>query len=142
MEPNAQSNPLSGLHKQKLYCLILAGVGLIALLLPWRTISGFSVASLIALLGVGGIVAATFMGDKTKPYEGQTRMIALASFAAIALAAILVIATKVGVAGARGYKISTSPGMGLFLGIAVAAAGLLYLMGIIKIPEKPTGPKP
>ena len=139
---------MENFHKQKLYCLILAGACLIAMLLPWRTIRGFSVASgfhglgLIALLGVAGIVIASFMGDKTKPYEGQSRLIALASFAAIALAAILVIATRLGMAGARGYKISTSPGMGLFLGIAVAAAGLLYLMGIIKIPEKPAAPRP
>ena len=136
------------LHKQKLYCLILAGAGLIAMLLPWRTISGISVASgfhglgLVALLGVAGIVAASFMGDKTKPYEGQTRSIALASFATIALAAILVIATRVSYGTYGGPRISTSPGIGLFLGISIAAAGILYLMGIIKKPEKPAAPKP
>lgn len=135
------------LHKQKLYCLILAGVGLIAMLLPWRTISGFNVATgfhglgYIALLGIAGIAIATFMGDKTKEYEGQTKMIALGSFAVIALAAVLVIATKVSYGSFRGPKISTSPGMGLFLAIAVAAAGLLFLMGIIKIPQKPAAPK-
>lgn len=138
MEQNSASNPLAGLHKQKLYSLILAGAGLISLLLPWRTIRGFTVANgfnglgLIALLGVVGILVAIFMGDKTKPFEGQMKQVALGSFGAIILAGILIIVTK---ASYGGYKISTSPGIGAFLGLAVGAAGLLFLMGIIKVPE-------
>ena len=137
MEQNTQ-NPLAGLHKQKLYVLIAAGVGLIALLLPWRTIGGFKAATgfnglgLISLLGVVGVIVATFMGDKSKPFAGQTKQIALGSFGAIALGAILVLVTK---ASFRGYKIPTNPGLGAFIAIAVGVAGLLFLMGIIKVPD-------
>lgn len=144
MEQNAQSNPLAGLHKQKLYSLILAGAGLLALILPWRTIRGFNVGNgfnglgLIALLGVVGILVAIFMGDKTKPFEGQTKQIAMGAFGAIILAAVLVMVTKASYAG---YKVATSPGVGAFLGAAVGLAGLLFLLGIIKVPEKPAPPK-
>lgn len=132
------------LHKQKLYTLIIAGVGLISLILPWRTIRGFKVATgfnglgLIALLGVIGVIVAVFMSDKTKPFEGQSKQIALGSFGLIALGAVLVLVTK---ASYMGYKISTSPGFGAFIAIAVGAVGALFLMGIIKAPEKPAAPK-
>ena len=129
---------LLGLNKQKLYALIAAGAGLISLILPWRTVRGFTVANgfnglgLIALLGVVGVAVAVFMGDKSKPFEGQMKQIALGSFAGIAVAALLVMLTKVSYAG---FKVPTSPGIGAFLAIAVGVAGVLFLLGIVKIPD-------
>src|SRR5258708_6289509 len=88
-------------HKQKLYALIAAGVGLIACFLPWwktPTIYGFGGYSINGLHDLGiisflGFIAAgvvTFvMGDKTKPFEGQQKMIAAACFAGAALFALI-----------------------------------------------------
>jgi hypothetical protein len=151
MEQNAQSNPLAGLHKQKLYCLIAAGVGLIALLLPWITIGGFAYRKgfdswgFLAVAGVAGVIAASFLGDKTKPYEGQFKQIALGSFAAIALAGVITFLTKNSIGGGRrgiGYgdiEVNMGrfikPGFGVWLAILVGVAGVLFLMGIIKIPD-------
>ena len=135
-------------HKQKLYCLIIAGVGLISLFLAWKVAqggrrmdegfgfsyskNGFSGMGLIAVLGIVGVIAASFMGDKTKAYEGQSKQIALGSFGAIALGAVLSLVTKMKILG---YPVPSNPGIGAFLAIAVGAAGLLFLMGIVKIPD-------
>jgi hypothetical protein len=139
MEQNSASNPLAGLNKQKLYCLIFAGVGLISLLLPWRTWGGLTIKNglsgmgLIALLGVIGVIVATFfMGDKSKPYEGQTKQIALGSFAAIAAGAVLTLVTKLSVGG---YSAKTNAGLGVWLAIAAGALGILFLLGIVKVPK-------
>lgn len=139
MEQNTQSNLFDGMNKQRLYSLIGAGAGLISLILPWRTLGGFTVANgfnglgIIALLGVVGVAVATFMGDKTKPYEGQTKQIAMGSFGAIALGGLLTLLTKASIGG--GIKMSTSPGIGLFLALAVGVLGILFIMGIVKIPD-------
>jgi hypothetical protein len=149
------------LHKQKLFCLIAAGVGFIALLLPWLTYGipllppfrkGFESWGLLALAGVAGVVAASLLGDKTKPFEGQFKLLALGSFAAIALAGILTLATKNSIGRSGGYgrnkyfdleDISDEiglgralkPGFGVWLAIIVGIAGILLLMDIIKIPD-------
>src|SRR5262245_23357538 len=101
MEQNAQSNPLTGMHKQKLYALIAAGAGFVSLLLPWRTIpifgsvsNGFNGVGILALLGVIGVIVASFMGDKTKEYDENSKKIAMGSFGAIALGALLTLVTK------------------------------------------------
>ena len=135
MEQNPQTNPLATLHKQKLYSLIAAGAGLISLLLPWRTFLGITVANgfngvgIIALLGVIGVVVACFfMGDKTQAFDDNSKKIAMGSFGAIALAAILTLVT-------RYHGASTSAGVGVWLAIIVGVAGLGFLMGMIKIPD-------
>src|SRR5437868_3941772 len=99
MEPNQQTNPLAGLAKQKLYSLIVAGVGLITLFLPWLTVryGGYGGASinglhswgLVALLGVGAVAAACFMGDRTKDFDANGKKIAMGGFGAMALGALL-----------------------------------------------------
>ncbi len=145
------------LHKQKLYALIFAGVALIALILPWATAkggmgmgggssNGLRSWGFVALLGIIGVVAATFLGDKTKAFEGQFRQIALASFAAIAGGALIyLLRLLMGSKSYMGYKIKfsqiASPGFGLFICLLAGAAGLLFLMGLIKMPEKPAAPK-
>jgi ABC-type enterochelin transport system permease subunit len=136
MEQNSQSNPLAGLHKQKLYALILAAVGVISCILPWWNVSygGLSLGSINGLHGLGwiaflGFIAAgvvTFvMGDKTKPYEGQERLIAAACLGgagAIALIQFL-----------RQTKFAS---FGIFLAIIAGVLGALWVWGIVKMPEK------
>jgi hypothetical protein len=140
MEQNSATNPLAGLHKQKMYCLIGAGIALIAIFLPWMVakggygynVNGLKSWGLISLLGVIGVIAACFMSDKSKPFEGQTRQIALGSFGAIALGALLFL-LRILTAGAVSRYFS--PGLGLFLALIVGVVGLLFLMGKVKIPD-------
>ncbi len=147
MAQNAQSNPLAGLHKQKMYSLIFAAIALISLLLPWATAKGFGGSQnglkgwgLLALIGVGGAIAACFMGDKTKPFEGQTRQIALGSFGAIGGAGLIyLLRIMLGSKSYMGTKIKfsdvMSPGFGLFIALAIGVLGVLFLLGMVKPPK-------
>lgn len=127
-------------HKQKLYALIAAGAALVALLLPWAKVSygGFGGGSdnglrgegLISLLGIIAVAVAAFMGDKTKMFEGNFKNIALGGFGAIILGAVIAF-INVGSKGAGIVK----PGFGIYLAILIGVAGLLFLLGVIKIPD-------
>lgn len=139
-----QSNPFSNLHKQRLYALIVAGVGFISLLLAWRTTmgytitNGFSGVGVISLLGVIGAIIASFLGDKTKEYDQNTKMIALASFGAIALGALLTLVTKY-------HGVPTGAGIGVWLALIAGIAGLAWVYGLVKLPppaQKPPTPPP
>ncbi|MEO7394368.1 MAG: hypothetical protein ABIU11_05450 [Chitinophagaceae bacterium] len=127
-------------HKQKLYSLIIGGVALISLLLPWMTFSyggfgggstnGFGSWGILALLGVGAVGVASFMGDKAKEYDATMKKVALGGFGAIGIAAILYF-IRISSAGGGLLK----PGLGLWLSLLAGAAGLLFLLGIIKLPD-------
>ncbi len=113
-----------GFHKSKLYSLILAALALISLLLPWISVSaggfggtsknGFGGWGLLALIGVGVVVASCFMGDRTKAY----------------LIRVLTIG-----GGKYGGFVKVSPGFGLFIGLAAGVIGLLLLLGMVKVPK-------
>ena len=142
-------------HKQKMYALIVAAVGLISLFLPWATVSlgGFGGGSVngmrgwgfLALLGVGAVAVASFMEDKTKPYAGNFKMIAMGGFGLMALAGVITfirLSTAKGNGGElAGYGVST--GFGVYLCIIAGAVGLLWVAGLIKIPDNkpPTPPQ-
>jgi hypothetical protein len=136
MEQNSASNPLAGLHKQKLYALIVAGIGVISCILPWWRISygGFGGVSInglhelgwISFLGFIGAGVVTFvMGDKTKPYDGQEKMYAAACFAAAGAIALI-----------QFLRQTKFVSFGLFLAIAAGVVGALWVWGIVKMPEK------
>lgn len=130
-------------HKQKLYSLIMAGAALVALILPWAKVSfgGYGGASVnglhgegfITLLGVAGVVAACFMGNKAVSFEGNSRNIALGGFAAIIAGAVIAF---INISGKGGLGVKA--GIGLWLAIAAGVVGLLFLLGVIKFPD----PKP
>ncbi len=144
------------LHKQKLYALIIAGVGLIALFLPWATVSvrgfggggsvnGLKGWGLLALLGVAAVAIASLMEDKTKEYVGNMKMIAMGGFGAMALAGVITfirLSSAKGSGGALDYGggIKVSAGLGLFLCVIAGVVGLLFVMGIVKMPNKPATP--
>ena len=138
------------LHKQKLYAVIVAAVGLLAMFLPWWKVSfggyggfgggGYSINGMheIGLLAFVGFVAAgvvTFvMGDRSKPYDGQVKMIAAASFGVAALIAIIQFARQ-----------SKFTSFGLYLAIIAGIAGavIVYMMkpeqfGASKPPTPPS----
>ena len=128
------------LHKQKLYALIVAAIGVISCILPWwklsyggggfgglsYSINGLHELGWLTFLGFIGAGVVTFvMGDKTKDYEGQEKMIAAACF---------------GVAGAialiQFLRQTKYVSFGIFLAIAAGVLGALWVMGMVKIPEK------
>lgn len=132
------------LHKQKLYALIVAGVGLIAMFLPWWKISyggygGFGGVSingmheigLLAFVGFVGAGIVTFvMGDKSKPYDGQVKMIAAACFGVAALICIIQFARQ-----------SKFTSFGLYLAILAGIAGAVIVY-VMKPEQFKTGAKP
>lgn len=135
-----------GFHKSKLYSLILAGVALISLLLPWITVSagGFGGASkngfggwgLLVLIGIGLVAAACFMGNKALAFDDMGRKLVLGGFGAIAAgAAIYLIRIFTMGGGKYGGIVKVSPGFGLFLGLVAGAIGLLLQLGMIKVPK-------
>jgi len=147
------------LHKQKLYALIIAGVALIALFLPWATVSvrgygygggstnGLKGWGLLAVAGIAAVAVASFMEDKTKEYMGQMKMIAMGGFGAVILAGVITFIRLSSAKGKGGEldfggAVKVSAGLGLFLCIAAGVIGLLFVMGIVKMPQKPAAPKP
>ncbi|MFN8291070.1 MAG: hypothetical protein U0U70_12505 [Chitinophagaceae bacterium] len=136
-------------HKQKLYSLILAGVVIISMLLPWFSVraaggfggfgvskNGFGSWGLLALIGAGVVVAACFMGDKAKQFDDMGKKMALGGFGAVALGSVIYLIRILTVGGGRyGGMVKASPGIGLFLGLAAGAVGLLLLLGIVKTPK-------
>lgn len=86
-------------HKQKLYALIAGIVGVISCFLPWwsfsisflgqsfggGSVNGMHDLGIIVFLGFAGGVALCFLGDKSKPFDGQFKMIAAACFGGAAL---------------------------------------------------------
>ena len=133
-------------HKQKLYSLIIAGVGLISLFLNWWSIGygGYSAGTnclkswgLISLLGVGAVAAACFMGDKTKQFDANSKKIAMGGFGAMAVGALLFFLRINSLGGGIG---SVKSGLGLWLCLAAGLAGLAFVFGLIKIPDNKKPP--
>ncbi len=137
------------LHQQKLIALIIAVVALISLLLGWsapkegffgvQSENGFHSWGLLSLVGILGVLAATFMGDKMKPYEGQTKQIALGAFGAIGLGAAIFLIRLLTGSQSNGFqtiKFSdiAKPGIGLFLCLIAGIAGIVWVMGLVKLP--------
>ena len=147
------------LHKQKLYALIVAGVALISLILPWMTVSydfggfggaggsrsanGFRGWGYLSLIGVIVVVIASLLGDKTKGYEAMHKNLALAGFALVVVGAVIFF-IRIGSVGNAGFMgVKTGPGFGLWIAIIAGLAGLGWVSGLIKMPDnKPTPPPP
>lgn len=133
------------LHKQKLYAVIIAAVGLISCFLPWWKVSfgglggfgggGYSIngmrdLGIIAFLAFAGAGVVTFvMGDKTKPFTGQVKMIAAACFGGAGLIALI-----------QFLRQSSYTSFGLYLAILAGIAGAVIVY-FIK-PEQLEGKKP
>jgi hypothetical protein len=137
------------LHQQKLYSLFIGGGALLGLILPWAVVSGyggfgggssqngFAGWGLLTLLGIIGVVVSSFMGDKTKEYDKNMKIVALSSFGAVTLGAFIVFMQLSGNRGGFGVK----TGIGLWITILAGVAGLLWVTGVVKAPpKKPTPP--
>ena len=84
---------------------------------------------IIAFLGFAGAVVLCFLGDKTKPFEGQFKMIAAACFAGAALIALIQFLRQTSF---------TSFGLYLALLAGIAGAVIVYVLK----PEQLEGKKP
>jgi len=134
------------LHKQKLYAVIIAGVGFISMFLPWWKLGGynggygFAVPSIsvngmhelgiVAFLGfLGAGIIPFVMGDKTKAFDGQAKMIEAACFAGAGLIAII-----------QFLRQTSFTSFGLYLAILAGIAGAVVVY-VLK-PEQLEGKKP
>ncbi|MFM2139201.1 MAG: hypothetical protein RJA57_1508, partial [Bacteroidota bacterium] len=79
-------------------------------------------------------IAACFMGDKTKMFEGNMKNIALGGFGAIIAGAAIAFLNVSGKGGGL-----VKPGFGIYIAIIAGVAGLLFLLNVIKLPENKTG---
>ena len=126
-------------HKQKLYSLIFAGVALIALFLPWVSISlgifgggsvnGFRSWGILSFFGVLGVAAACFLGNKALPFDDTFKKVALASFGAIALGALIFFLRIGDTLG------TASSGFGLWVTLIVGVVGIVWVLGKVNLPD-------
>lgn len=132
-------------HKQKLYSLIAAGVALVAMLLPWISVSflgasqswnGFRGWGLLSLIGIIGVAGLSFMGNKAETYTAEFKNYVMIAFAAIAVGALLFFLRKNSVVGGIDDLVST--GIGLWICLIAGLAGLAFNYGLIKIADKPS----
>jgi len=137
-------------HKQKLYSLIAAGVALIALLLPWVSISvfgasqswnGFRSWGYLSFLGVVGVAVFSITGNKAENYTDEHRRYVLIAFAAIAVGAILFLIRKnsivTGFENGGFLNDIVKTGIGLWICLLAGLGGAALNYGLIKIHEKP-----
>jgi len=128
-------------HKQKMYALIVSLVAFISLLLPWLTtgfggsLNGFRGLGFLSLLGIAAVVALSFMGDKSKEYDPNSKKLVMAGFGAISAGALIFLLTKNSSYGGGIFGSIFKPGLGLWLCLISGIAGMALLTGIIKIPE-------
>jgi hypothetical protein len=121
-------------HKQKLYSLIFAGVALIAIFLPWfslgffGSVNGFRSWGMLSFFGTLGVAAACLLGDKALPFDDTFKKVALASFGAIVLGALIFFIKL-----SDGF--GSSSGFGLWLTLIAGIAGLVWVLGKIKLPD-------
>lgn len=132
------------LHKQKLYALIAAVIGVIAMFLPWWSLSfgsvegfgrlgGYSIngmhgLGILAFLGFAGAAVCCFLGDKTKPFEGQFKMIAAACFGGAALITLI-----------QFLRLSSNTSFGIWLSLLAGIAGavIVYVLKPEQFIKKP-----
>lgn len=139
------------LHKQKLYSLILGGVALIGMILPWATQSlggfgsnslgnGFQGWGILSLFGLIAVLVSSLAGDKTKDYDQNMRYLAIGAFGAIALGALISFMQLSGAGGRMGMGIKS--GIGVWFCIIAGILGLLWVTGVIKLQNPPSsGPQ-
>ena len=135
-------------HKQKLYALIIALVAFISMLLPWLTapfggsLNGFRGLGILSLLGIIGVTLISFMGDKSKEYDANSKKIVMGGFGAIALGALIFLLTKNSSYGGGIFGDILKPGIGIWLCIIAGLVGLGLSSGIVKIPDNKTPGSP
>ena len=138
------------LHKSKIISLVIALVGIISCFLPWWrvsyggygeilglggavTINGLHKLGIVAFLAfIAAGVVPVIIGDKTKPFEGQEKMITTICFGAAVLFTLITLLAN-----------SKFLSFGIFIALIAGAIGALFVWGIVKMPEnKPASTPP
>ena len=132
-------------HKQKLYALIIAGAALIALMLPWISVSvlgmsqssnGFRGWGILSLIGIAGVAIFTLLENKAEAYSEAYKKYTGYSFMAIGLGALLFLIRKnqaMGEMEEMAGFVSVNTGFGLWLCLAAGIAGIALMFGLIKV---------
>lgn len=118
------------IHKQKLYSLIFAAVSLLGMFLPWfsygffGSLNGFHSWGILSFIGILGVAAACLMGDKLLPFDETFKKVALGSFGAIVLGAVIYL-----------IEVDFHTGAGIWLTIIAGALGLVWVLGKVNLPD-------
>jgi len=132
------------LHQQKLFALIAGGLAFVGMILPWQVASyggfggssssnGFGGWGLLSLFGIVGVIFATLMEDKTKPYSPNMRLVGMCSFGGVLLGSFIIFMQMTGNRSPLG---GIKTGIGIWICIIAGVVGLLLVAGIIKPPPK------
>ncbi|HEX2608011.1 MAG TPA: hypothetical protein VHK91_11550 [Flavisolibacter sp.] len=128
-------------HKQKLYALIAAAIGVIAMFLPWwkvsfggfisTSVNGMHDLGILAFIGFIAAGALTYMGDKTKPFAGQNKLIVAGCFGGAALFTLIQYLQQTSF---------TAFGMWLSLVAGIGGALIVYVLKPEQLENKPLMP--
>lgn len=132
------------LHQQKLITVLIGIVGIIFLFLPWQKIQGgqsymgFSIwGGIICGVAIVALIASCLVvGDRTKPFDKQGKMIAMICFGLMLLLTIIILATSGGTkqqALNQFYivEIKTTTGIGVWLSLILELGGIAWVSGIL-----------
>ena len=97
-----------------------------------QSANGFRSWGILSFFGIIGVVALSFLSDKTLPYDAQTKKYVTGAFAAIGLGALVFwLASQTG--GDTYGIIGAGSGIGLWICLASGVFGVLMMMGIVKL---------
>lgn len=130
------------LHKQRLITVAIAALGLIFLFLPWVKLAGQSNmgyvvwGGIISALAFAAVIAnSILLGDKTKPFDKQGKLIAIIAFAVAFLFTIIVLIVSNGTTqvqqGFYVFEVKRSAGIGVWLTLILEIGGLVFISGIL-----------
>lgn len=118
------------MHKQRLFVMIIAVIGVISVFLPWVTVggifgdslnaNGFKGGGIVVFLALLAVIVLAFMGDQTKAEERAKWMITLLAGTVALLFAIIKLSQISG--SAFGL---VSPGYGLWIALAASLAVII-----------------
>ena len=143
------------LHKQRLISAIIAVLGLIFCFLPWIKIGteshmGFGIwGGIASALAFAVVIAVSILiGDKTKAFDKQGKLIAIIAFGLALLLTIIILISASGTGqqsnGFYIFEVKKSAGIGVWLALILEIAGLLWVTGILDqlMQQKPTTAAP
>lgn len=84
----------------------------------------------MVLIGIGGVAAACFMGNKAQTFDEMGKKIVMGGFGAMVVGSAIFL-VRILTSGHGVLK----PGFGLFIGLAVSVIGLLLVLGKISVPK-------
>ncbi len=134
------------LHKQRLVTILIGALGLIFLFLPWLKVQSFGGSAshmgyniwggiITAIAFAAAIASSLLLGDKTKPFDKQGKLIAIIAFAVAFLFTLIVLIASSGsgqqTAGFYVIEVKKSPGIGVWLTLVLELGGLAWVTGVL-----------